>query len=139
LVALKKLGGIKNGVELFNKECMDFMNHEDVFSFAELYKEFISKAKTEREAVKYFEKLAKEKGFSDIYSGDPDASFYAINDNKNILLLRKGKLGLEHGINFVFAHIDSPRIDVNKILFMKVLIWCFLELIIMEVSKNTNG
>jgi len=93
---------------------MDVLNHEDVFSFAEDYKKFISTAKTEREAVKYFEQLSKDKSFSDICSGSSGFALYAINDNKNILLLRKGKLGLEHGINFVFAHIDSPRIDLKQ-------------------------
>jgi len=96
------------------KNAWTVLNHEDVFSFAEDYKKFISTAKTEREAVKYFEQLSKDKSFSDICSGSSGFAFYAINDNKNILLLRKGKLGLEHGINFVFAHIDSPRIDLKQ-------------------------
>jgi len=51
------------------KNAWTVLNHEDVFSFAEDYKKFISTAKTEREAVKYFEQLSKDKSFSDICSG----------------------------------------------------------------------
>lgn len=97
------------------KNGWEVLDREEVVKFGEVYKDFISNAKTEREAVKYFKRVAEENGFVDLFEGKKDADkYYAINDNKNILLLRDGDLSAEHGFNFVFAHIDSPRIDIKQ-------------------------
>jgi len=96
------------------KNAWEILNHDEVFSFSESYKDFISKAKTEREAVKYLKKVAEEKGFVDLFLGNRSEKLFAVNDNKNLLLIKEGELGGEHGFNFVFAHIDSPRIDIKQ-------------------------
>ncbi|PMP83256.1 MAG: aminopeptidase, partial [Caldisericum exile] len=97
------------------KNAWEILNHDEVISFSESYKDFISTAKTEREAVKYLKNVAEKKGFTDLFQGDAHSGkYYAINDNKNILLLKDGEISAEFGLNFVFAHIDSPRIDIKQ-------------------------
>ncbi len=99
-----------------SKNAWGTLNRDEVEGFSENYKLFISKAKTEREAVTFLQKEAEAKGFKDLFN-DKNASlgkFYAVNDNKNILLLKEGNSSVEEGINFVFAHLDSPRIDVKQ-------------------------
>ena len=90
---------------------------EKLMSFCEGYKKFISECKTERECVKYAEKLAKAKGyknlddFKKLKEGD---KVYAINKGKNIVTFIIGKEDIENGINILGAHIDSPRIDLKQ-------------------------
>ena len=86
------------------------------FDFCEGYKEFISNAKTEREAVLETIKIVEKAGFKNINSfkklnaGD---KVYSVNMNKAILLAIVGKDGFENGINIVGSHIDSPRLDLK--------------------------
>lgn len=97
------------------KNAWETLNRDEVFAFAEDYKKFISLAKTERESVKILKELAENYGFKDLYAEKSDAkSFFAVNDGKNIFLLKEGNLPIENGVNFLFAHIDSPRIDVKQ-------------------------
>ncbi len=96
------------------KNLWEVFNHDEVFSFGDSYKDFISKAKTEREVVHYLHKEAEAKGFKDLFQNEMGNKVFAINDNKNILLIREGSESVENGLNFIFAHIDSPRIDIKQ-------------------------
>ena len=88
-----------------------------LFSFNELYKDFITKGKTERECVKLAIKLAEEKGFKPLSSfsslsvGD---KVYVTNKGKNFASFVIGAKPLEEGLRVLGAHIDSPRIDVKQ-------------------------
>lgn len=92
-----------------------------VFSFAEDYREFISKCKTERECVKEAVVLARKAGFIDLNgaiakktklkAGD---KVYAVNKGKAIALFTIGKDSIEEGMNILGAHIDSPRLDIKQ-------------------------
>jgi aspartyl aminopeptidase len=94
---------------------------EDVFSFAEAYRRFLSECKSERECVEYFEALAKKAGFvnleevlakgSTLKSGD---KVYANNMGKGMALFVLGEKSLENGMNILGAHIDSPRMDLKQ-------------------------
>ena len=94
---------------------------EEVFSFAEGYRRFISECKTERECVTALEEEAKKAGFLNIEdvirekktikAGD---KVYANNMGKGIALFVLGKKGLESGMNILGAHIDSPRLDLKQ-------------------------
>lgn len=102
-------------LEYKTKNAWEILDRSSVFSFAEDYKHFISEAKTEREAVNFFRKEAQLQGFADIFSqGTSDRMFYAVEGYKSMLLIKKGKSSLENGINFVFAHLDSPRVDIKQ-------------------------
>ena len=74
-----------------------------VFKFAEIYKSFIGKCKTERETVKFvkeeFEKRSKKE------------DFFVVNRGKCIALVR---LGDGFGMKLVASHIDAPRIDLKQ-------------------------
>ena len=67
-----------------------YESHEEIMKFAEDYKAFISKGKTERLCVEESVRLAKEKGYVDIKEvkslkeGD---KVYAVNKAKNIAVL----------------------------------------------------
>ena len=92
-------------------------DEKEVMKFAEGYKDFLSKSKTERLAVKESIKLLEEKGFvsiervKSVKAGD---KVYFINKNKNVCAFIIGKKPLEEGLRILGAHIDSPRMDFKE-------------------------
>lgn len=88
----------------------------DAYTFCEGYKEYITNAKTEREAIFESIKLAEANGFVNINkkkrlkAGD---RVYAINMDKAMLLAVIGSEPLKNGLNIVGSHIDSPRLDLK--------------------------
>ena len=86
-------------------------------AFCEEYKNFLNKAKTEREAVVYVLEKAKKNGFVEFdrakkyNAGD---KVYYNNRGKSIILAVIGKKGLESGTRLSAAHIDSPRLDMKQ-------------------------
>lgn len=87
-----------------------------VMEFSEKYKAFLNEVKTERECVEFFIDIAKKNGFKNledvnkIQAGD---KVYLIHRDKILALAVIGKRKITDGINFVVAHIDSPRIDLK--------------------------
>ena len=90
---------------------------QNLMSFCENYKDYITKGKTERLCVELSEKLAQEKGFvplssvKELKAGD---KVYAINKNKNICVFVIGQKPVNEGLRVLGAHIDSPRLDVKQ-------------------------
>lgn len=86
-------------------------------TFCEEYKNFLNKAKTEREAVVYVLEKAKKNGFVEFdrakkyNAGD---KVYYNNRGKSIILAVIGKKGLESGTRLSATHIDSPRLDMKQ-------------------------
>lgn len=86
-------------------------------AFCEEYKNFLNKAKTEREAVVYVLEKAKKNGFVEFdrakkyNAGD---KVYYNNRGKSIILAVIGKKDLESGTRLSAAHIDSPRLDMKQ-------------------------
>lgn len=102
----------------------DKYNDEDlkkVFCFAEEYREFMSKVKTERECAVEIIRLAESSGFRNLddiiksngklKAGD---KVYSNNRNKAILLYAIGEEDIENGLTILGAHIDSPRLDLKQ-------------------------
>lgn len=97
-------------------------DRKKVMDFAEDYRKFISKCKTERECVKEFERLAKQAGFQElneliaegtqIKAGD---RIYVNHMGKAMALFVIGEQDLEKGMNILGAHIDSPRLDLKQV------------------------
>lgn len=92
-----------------------------VFSFADGYRNFLSKCKTERECVKEIKRIAMEHGFRDmadiIRNGESLKAgdrVFADNRGKNLLLYVIGSEDLEKGMNILGAHLDSPRLDLKQ-------------------------
>ena len=94
---------------------------EQVFSFAEEYRTFLSACKTERECVTGLKARAREAGFRDmeevlekgisLKAGD---RVFADNKGKNMALFIIGRQPMETGMNILGAHIDSPRLDLKQ-------------------------
>jgi len=90
---------------------------DELMSFNEEYKHFISVGKTERACVKKSVKLAREKGFKELseYSSlKPGDKVYFVNKNKNIAAYVIGNKPLVEGLRVLGAHIDSPRLDIKQ-------------------------
>ena len=94
----------------------------EVFDFAEGYRKFISKCKTERECASELYAKAIEAGFRDLdklieEQGTLKAGDRVIANNmgKGLALFTIGQEKLEKGMNILGAHIDSPRLDLKQI------------------------
>lgn len=91
-------------------------NEEKIEKFSINYKDFLNKAKTEREAVKIAIEKAKQYGFEEF---DPNKKYSAFdkvyynNRDKAVILAVIGEESLESGTLISAAHIDSPRLDLK--------------------------
>lgn len=89
---------------------------KSAYDFCEGYKNYITNAKTEREAIVETIKIAEANGFVNINTkkklkaGD---KIYAINMDKAMILAVIGKDSMQNGLNIVGSHIDSPRLDLK--------------------------
>jgi aspartyl aminopeptidase len=94
---------------------------QEVFNLSDRYKNFMSKAKTERECITDFIALAEKKGYRDLKkviengeslkAGD---KVYANNMGKTLVMFLIGSEPLEKGLKILGAHVDSPRIDLKQ-------------------------
>lgn len=85
-------------------------------SYAEGYKDFLDRAKTEREAVEIAIELAKNNGFVEFDRNEKYNAgdrVYFNNRGKSIALAVIGSESVESGVNISAAHIDSPRLDLK--------------------------
>ncbi|HCJ56178.1 MAG TPA: aminopeptidase [Clostridiaceae bacterium] len=102
----------------------DKYNEEDmkiVFNFADDYREFMSKVKTERECAIEIVRLAKSAGFRDLNeiiknneklkAGD---KVFSNSRDKALILYVIGEEDIENGLAILGAHIDSPRLDLKQ-------------------------
>lgn len=88
---------------------------EDVREFAEDYKEFLSEAKTEQEAVRIIRDEAEAAGFEpieEVEEYEAGKRVYAVNRDRMIILARLGE-SLE-GMRMTISHVDSPRLDLKQ-------------------------
>lgn len=105
---------------MYAKLAWDKYNEEqvnEIMTFNEGYKNYISKGKTERLCVSESVKLAMANGYKELKEVDilkPGDKVYVTNMNKNIALFVIGKKPLEEGMRILGAHIDSPRIDLKQ-------------------------
>ena len=90
---------------------------KEVMNFAEGYKRFLSKSKTERLAVKEGLALLEKAGFKSaegLKKLDQGDKVYFVNKNKNICAFIVGQKPLVEGMRILGAHIDSPRLDLKE-------------------------
>jgi aspartyl aminopeptidase len=85
---------------------------------SELYMDYLNRAKTEREAVAYWEERLLENGFIDIAGGTRKVpkegrGFFLVNRGKQIFAGIVGSCDLQEGMNIVLTHLDAPRIDLK--------------------------
>ena len=107
--------------KLFNKKENGWSKIEEsekntILAFNDKYIDFLNCSKTEREVICTAKKIAEEHGFKDISSFEilqPGDKIYFINREKSMYLAIIGSEKLEHGIQIVGAHVDSPRLDLK--------------------------
>ncbi len=96
---------------------MDDKEIDEVYDFCEGYKDFLTKAKIEREFVTETIARARKMGFSEFdknRSYAPGDKFYVLNRGKAVILAVMGSRPLDDGIRLTAAHIDSPRLDLKQ-------------------------
>ncbi|MCM8804195.1 MAG: aminopeptidase [Candidatus Omnitrophica bacterium] len=97
-------------------EIWDENKIKDAFSYAEEYKNFLSKNKTVRKFVKSVVLEAEKYGFknlSEFKSLKKGDRFYKINKGREVILGVIGNKKLVEGCKFIVSHIDCPRIDLK--------------------------
>ena len=92
-----------------------------VFAFAEDYKAFISKCKTERECICEMEARARAAGFVSLEEASaagrvlqPGDRIFCNNMGKEAAMYVIGEEPMESGMNILGAHLDSPRMDLKQ-------------------------
>jgi len=86
------------------------------YDFCSGYIDFLTAAKTEREAVEQISKAALDKGFKTLDKIDilqPGEKIIMTSKNKVAALMIMGTQSLEEGFNLVVSHIDTPRLDLK--------------------------
>lgn len=106
---------------LFNrKNAVYNMSEEELAecdSFCEDYKDFMDKAKIEREAVVYSIELLKQNGYVEYKKGmklNAGDKIYRNNRGKAVLMAVIGTAPIDDGVRLCAAHIDSPRLDLKQ-------------------------
>ena len=94
-----------------------YENKQEIFDFAEGYKEFLSFGKTERLVTKESIMMLEDNGFkngNEVKSLKAGDRVYFVNKKKNIVAFIIGKKPLTEGLRILGAHIDSPRLDFKE-------------------------
>jgi len=87
-----------------------------IYSFAEDYKAFLDKARTELSFVEEAVKFAKADGFKPLKntsSMTAGSRYYDVNRDRAISFMVIGQENLDKGLHVVGAHIDSPRLELK--------------------------
>jgi aspartyl aminopeptidase len=84
---------------------------EQIFAFCEGYKEFLDRAKTEREAARCIEAALRQAGFGD---GGGSGKTFRVNKGKEVMAWCPGKAESVDGLRIIIAHIDAPRLDLKQ-------------------------
>ncbi len=87
---------------------------EEALAFADGYKDFLNRAKTEREAVREIRRAAEKAKFEDLFQPGRGKKFFCLNREKTIALAILGSAPLEEGLRIIVSHIDSPRVDLKQ-------------------------
>ncbi|MCK5097183.1 MAG: aminopeptidase, partial [Desulfobacteraceae bacterium] len=116
----------KQKKKLFKKSSLAYdrigkQEKEAVFTFGDVYKDFLNSAKTEREAADKIVALATDRGFVDIdrllaqktTKPGPKKVFRLFKD-KTMAMAVLGQEKISSGTRIIASHIDSPRLDLKQ-------------------------
>lgn len=87
-----------------------------VLAFAEDYKDFMARAKTELSFVTEAIRVARGAGFRELTDSSnirPGAKLYDVNRDRTITLIVVGSEPFTSGFRVVGAHVDSPRLELK--------------------------
>lgn len=88
----------------------------EMYKFADAYRIYIDRSKTERETVDTSIELAKAHGFVEYKRGMKLAAgdkVYVNNRGKALMLATIGKRSPAEGVRIAGAHVDCPRLDLK--------------------------
>lgn len=89
---------------------------EEAFGYCEGYKDFLNRAKTEREFTAEAVKMLNAAGYQPYEAGRAYLAgdkVYYVNRKKSLIMTTFGQKLLEDGVRLNAAHIDSPRLDLK--------------------------
>lgn len=87
-----------------------------MMSFAEDYKSWLDRSKTEREAVTAMIEILSAAGFREYHLGDDvkvGDKLYYNNRGKSLFAVTVGSEDISNGVRICASHIDSPRLDLK--------------------------
>lgn len=89
---------------------------EEIFKYAEGYKDFLTRSKTERLFVKNSVALLEQNGFKEFKGQklNPGDRVYLVNRKKCLAAFVIGSNPIQDGMLILGAHIDSPRLDIKQ-------------------------
>lgn len=88
----------------------------DVLEFAENYKDFMGRAKTELSFVAEAVAIARDAGFREFAESSsmaPGERYYDVNRDRTVTLIVAGTEPAVSGFRVVGAHVDSPRLELK--------------------------
>ncbi len=91
---------------------------QTVFAFAEDYKDFMDKARTELGFVTEAIKIAEANGFKPLRDDSPmtpGAKYYDNNRDRAVSLIVVGEDDFSSGLHVIGSHIDSPRLELKNV------------------------
>ncbi len=97
---------------------LDAASKKTVFDFAEDYKSFMDKARSELTFVSEAVKIAEANGFKPLQDDSPmtlGAKYYDNNRDRAVSLMVIGEDDFEEGFHVVASHIDSPRLELKNV------------------------
>ncbi len=92
------------------------LEKEKIYNFSKGYINFLNKSKTEREVIEFAKEFLDNKGFkniNDVNELSAGDKVYYINREKSMYIAVIGEETMEHGLNVVGSHVDSPRLDLK--------------------------
>lgn len=87
------------------------------YAYAEGYKTYLDRSKTEREALTTSIAMCEAKGYRPYRLGDPihvGDKLYYNNRGRNLFVFSVGSEPINEGIRLTVAHVDAPRIDLKQ-------------------------
>lgn len=131
----KTIGQLKQEELAYKKknyfETASEQERKEMFAYAEGYKTFLDKGKTEREACDFAVNAAKAKGFTEYKFGDKlkkGDKKYFVNRGKSVVIFRIGSENIEEdGLRIIASHIDAPRVDIKQNPLYEDSGMCFLK------------
>ena len=98
----------KNGWEVYSGK----KDEAEMGKLSARYMDFLSTCKTERETVDYVKARLKEAGFA--LGGFKPGKGMKEMQGKALFAARKGSGKLADGLHIIFAHTDTPRLDLKQ-------------------------
>lgn len=95
---------------------LDEESRRNAFAFAEDYKDFLHRARTELSFVSEATAFAEANGFVELTDStnlQPGSKIYEINRDRTISLMVVGQEPMSEGFYVIGTHIDSPRLELK--------------------------